>query len=150
MLATAWSRSSSSLAVVVSMGSAMGSSSGRLRRKLPPFPDRLALLREGGDPLPEVVRSEAGFAQLDQLALLLWSEAGEGVQHVDGVLVAAHREGCIRRNLGGQLDRRGLDLRVVDDLVHQAELLGPLRRVVPPGQEELLGARHTDRVDEPL
>src|SRR5215216_212633 len=140
MLATACSRSSSSLALVVSMGSsAMRSSSGRFQRKLPPFPGGFALLGEGRDALAEVVRAEARLAQLDQLALLLARQAGEGVEGVDCVLVAPHRERGIGRDLSGEFDRRALELRVFNDLVDQPEFLGAPRRVVAPGQEELLG-----------
>ncbi len=120
------------------------------RGGLAPLPDRFALLREGRHALAEVLRAEAGLAQLDQLALLLRCEAGVGVERVDCVLVAAHRERRVGRDLRRELHRGGLEVAVVGDLIDQAELLSPLRRHVVAGQEELLGSRHADRVDEPL
>jgi hypothetical protein len=66
------------------------------------------------------------------------------------VLVAAHRERRVGRDLRRELHRGGLEVAVVGDLIDQAELLSPLRRHVVAGQEELLGSRHSDCVDEPL
>ena len=64
------------------------------------------------------------------------------------MLVAAHRERRVGGDLGGQLDRRVLELLVGHDLVDEADLLRPLRLEVAPGEEELLGSRQADRVEE--
>ena len=45
-----------------------------------PCPLGLALLAEGADALAEVLRGEAGLAQLDQVGLLLVAELGTGVE----------------------------------------------------------------------
>ncbi len=48
----------------------------------------------------------------------------------------------------GQLDRGGLEPVVVDDFVDEADLRGARGLEVAAGEEELLGARQADRVEE--
>ena len=70
-----------------------------------------------------------------------------GVERVDRVLVASRRERGVGGDLGGQVDRRALELRVVDDLVDQtrsARLAGR-RSCGRSGRAPWCGARRSCR-----
>ena len=77
-----------------------------------------------------------------------WAEHRVRVERLDRLLVAAHRERRVGRDRRRQLDPGFLELVVGDDLVDEADLLGPFGLEVAPGQEQLLGARQADRVEE--
>ena len=70
------------------------------------------------------------------------------VQDLDRLFVAAHRERRVGGDRRRQLDSGVLELVVGEDLVDQPDLLGARRFDVAPGQEQLLGPRQADRVEE--
>ena len=114
-----------------------------------PCPLGLALLGEGGDPLAEVLGGEAGLAQRDQAGLLRSLRTGLCVERLD-------RASCCRASRAARWRRSRRPARptlrssslVGDDLVDEADLLGARRLEVAAGEEQLLGPRQADRVEE--
>src|SRR6266540_1010399 len=137
--------------------------SGRLRRTpkvlrvrlmaasgLSALPLRLALLGEGAHSLAEVLGPEGRQPQLDQLPLVLLGVTARRDQSTDDLLVASHRDRCVRGDLARELDGGVLDLAIRDDLVHEPDPLGVLGVEVSPDEEQLSCPRRADRVDELL
>src|SRR5919197_5592132 len=90
------------------------------------------------------------MAQLDELSLLLGSEARVRVQDLYRPLVSAHRERGIGGVFGGQLEGRLGELSVWSRVVDEADRHRPRRAQVASGEEQLLGTRDPDDVDELL
>ena len=72
-----------------------------LRVSSTPPPAGLALLGEGADPLPEVLRGEAGAAKLDELPLLGVAQHGVPGERLDRVPVALVRGYTFEPGEGG-------------------------------------------------
>ena len=93
---------------------------------------------------------KAHMRQGDELAFDVGVELALGAQQLsDHPLVAVQRQRCVARQLGRQVQRRLLELRLGHDAVDQPPPQGGPRVDVAAEQEQLARARDADRVDEP-
>ena len=129
--------------------SAASSAGPPARCGLAALPARLALLGEGADPLAEVLGGEARLRSSTSSRLLLGGEARETTPG------SRSRACCRARRVGRwRLSRLASSTAAAsssssgNDLVDEPDPLGPLGIDVAAGEEQLLGPRDADHVDE--
>src|ERR671924_1646611 len=99
-------------------------------------PHGLALLREGLHSLAEVLGGEAGFAQLDELALQLLGES-QPSELADHPLVAGQGQRRVRGDLRREVEHALVELAGLYDPVDEPHLAGSLRVDGAAEEEEL-------------
>src|SRR6478609_11191333 len=108
---------------------------------------RRALGHEGADALGEVLGVEGRVAQLRGGVVVAHLAAHDLVDHD---LAGAHAELRAAAHGLGEAVRQLLELVGRDDLVEEAELVGPRGRDLEAAVEDPLGPGRTDQVDHPL